>query len=100
MPSCPRRSVVSWGILKSVAGRSEDVIISFCPGETISGVLCPFSVSQFKTDGELLVQQKATQQMMRGLEHFLHRKRLRDLGLFSLDKRRLRGGTLSTLINI
>lgn len=58
-----------------------------------------FSVSQFKKDGELLVQRRATR-MMRGLEHFLYRKRLRDLGLFSLDKRRLIGGTSSTLINI
>lgn len=34
--------MVLWGILKSVTSRSQDVIIPLCPGETTSGVLCPF----------------------------------------------------------
>ena len=82
-------------IKSSVASRAREVILSLCcvlVRPHLWSTLSRYGVLRYRRDVDLLecIQRRATK-MIQGMEHLSYEDRLKELGLFSLEKRRLQG---------
>ncbi|KAK4823961.1 hypothetical protein QYF61_008347, partial [Mycteria americana] len=89
IPGCIRRSI-------DIASKSSEVILPLYSALMTHLECCvQFWAPQCKKDTDILEQvQHGAKKMTKRFEHQLYEERLRELGLFSLKKRRVKAGIL------
>ena len=81
-------------IKTNMSSRLREVILSLCFALVRPSL--EYWASQFRKDRDILERfQWRSTKKIKGLEHHPYKERLRDLGLFSPEKRRLRGDLIT-----